>query len=340
MKRGSQRLSLKQLRAWEQLEYGMYIHFGMSTFDGDELSKGDKPSSYYRPNKLDVGQWVSVARDAGMKYAVLTTKHVAGHCLWPSKHTDYHVGTSGNPTNVVEEFITACHKCGVLPGLYYCSWDNHHRFGSVSPTFTRWESAYTTSEYRDFQMAQVEELLTQFGPLLEMWIDIPTLLGHDGRRKQYEQIANLQPDAVIMMNNGFGDGTKLMLDATWPTDLMSIERWLPSSAKGYEPWHLLSHSGQLQRADASQLTYVPTSPEPYYIPGEVCDPIGYEWFWQDGDTLRSDAELLGMRLIARERKTNFLLDVPPDKSGLIPKDSIAALMRLRKSLEKFDGSGG
>lgn len=338
-KQGAQRLSLKQLRAWEQLEYGMFIHFGMSTFDGDELSKGNKPSSYYRPNKLDVDQWVCVARDAGMKYAVLTAKHVAGHCLWPSKHTDYHVGTSGNPTNVVEEFINACQKRGVLPGLYYCTWDNHHRFGSVSPTFTRWESAFTTSEYRDFQMAQVEELLLQYGPLVEMWIDIPTLLGHDGRRKQYEQIAALQPQAVIMMNNGFGDGTKLMLDATWPTDLMAIERWLPSSAKGYEPWQLLSHSGQLKRADASQLSYVPESPKPYYIPGEVCDPIGYEWFWQAGDKLRSDGELLGMRLVARERRANFLLDVPPDKSGQIPKDSVGALMRLRKSLEQFDGCG-
>lgn len=333
---GSQRLSLKQLKAWEALEYGMYIHFGMSTFDGDELSKGDKPSSLYRPNKLDVDQWVSVARDAGMKYAVLTAKHVAGHCLWPSQHTDYHVGTSGNTTNVVEAFINACHKRGVLPGLYYCSWDNHHRFGSDSPTFTRWESAFTTSAYRDFQTAQVEELLTQFGPLVEMWIDIPTLLGHAGRRQQYDQIAGIQPDALIMMNNGFGDGTKLMLDATWPTDLMSIERWLPSSAKGYNPWHQLSHSGALERADASQLTYVPDSPGAFYIPGEVCDPIGYEWFWQPDDKLRSDAELLGMRLIARERKTNFLLDVPPDRSGRIPKETVGALMRLRKSLERFD----
>jgi alpha-L-fucosidase len=143
----------------------MFIHFGMSTFDGDELSKGDKSSSSYRPDKLDVDQWVSVARDAGMKYAVLTAKHVAGHCLWPSRHTDYHVATSGNKTNGVEAFVTACAKRGVKPGLYYCSWDNHHRFGSVTPTFARWDSAFTTQAYRDFQLVQVEELLTQFGRL-------------------------------------------------------------------------------------------------------------------------------------------------------------------------------
>lgn len=334
---GAQRLNLKQLKAWESMEYGMFIHFGMSTFDGDELSRGDKPSSYYRPDKLDVDQWVSVARDAGMKYAVLTAKHVSGHCLWPSKHTDYHVGTSGNRINVVEAFMRACEKRGILPGLYYCSWDNHHTFGSVSPNFTRWESAFTTAEYRDFQMAQVGELLTQFGPLVEMWIDIPTLLGHDGRRRQYDQIVGLQPNTLVMMNNGFGDGTKLMLDATWPTDLMAIERWLPSSAKGYNPWHKLSHKGLLKRAAASQLSYEPDLPQNYYIPGEVCDPIGYEWFWNTGDKLRSDGELLGMRLIARERKANFLLDVPPNKHGLLPKETVGALIRLRKAIEKCDG---
>src|SRR5512134_1596672 len=113
--RGAQRLSLKQLRAWEALGYGMFIHFGMSTFDGDELSKGDKPSTFYRPDKLDVDQWISTARDAGMKYAVLTAKHVAGHCLWPSKHTTYTVANSTNKTDAVEQFVKACEKRGVLP---------------------------------------------------------------------------------------------------------------------------------------------------------------------------------------------------------------------------------
>lgn len=339
-KRGAQRLSLQQLRAWEALEYGMFIHFGMSTFDGDELSKGDKPSKFYRPDRLDVDQWVSVARDAGMKYAVLTAKHVSGHCLWPSKHTDYHVGTSGNKTNVVEAFVKACAKRGVKPGLYYCSWDNHHTFGSITPTFTRWESAFTTREYRDFQMAQVEELLTQFGPVVEVWIDIPASLGHDGRRKQYEQIARLQPEAVVMMNNGLGDGSKLNYDAVWPTDLMAIERWLPSSAKGYNPWHEIGHTGLLTVGPASKGEYKPDPAQAYYIPGEVCDPIGYEWFHNAGDKLRSDAELLGMRLIARERHTNLLLDVPPDKHGLIPKATVDALVRLRRNYERFAGAKG
>lgn len=319
---GAQRLSLDSLRAWESLEYGMFIHFGMSTYDADEFSKGDKPSTHYAPDRLDVDQWCQVARDAGMKYAVLTAKHVAGHCLWPSKHTDYHVGTSSNKTDVVEQFKIACEKHSLVSGFYYCSWDNHHTFGSLTPSFTRWNDAFTTQQYRDFQLKQIEELLTQYGPWGEVWIDIPGVLGADGRREQYQQIASLAPNAVIMMNSGFGDGTKLKYDYAWPTDLMAIERSLPHSDHGYKPWHNISERTDQPARD-------------YYIPGEVCDPIGYLWFRFDDDRPRSDAELLGMRLICRARKTNLLLNVPSDRHGVIPEEHIAALMRLRKNIERF-----
>jgi alpha-L-fucosidase len=318
---GAQRLSIDMLRAWESLGYGMFVHFGMSTFDGDELSRGDKPSSLYAPDRLDVDQWVQVARDAGMKYAVLTAKHVAGHCLWPSKLTDYHVGTSGNTTDVIERFVAACEKHRLMAGFYYCSWDNHHTFGSITPSDTAFHSAFTTSAYREFQLKQVEELLTQYGPWGEVWIDIPGVLGADGRRVQYNQIARLAPNAVIMMNSGFGDGSVLKYDYAWPADLMAIERHLPHSERGYNPWHKIAETN--------------ASARDYYVPGEVCDPIGYMWFGVEDDAPRSDGELLGMRLICRARHANLLLNVPPDRHGLIPPEHVDALTRLRKNLERL-----
>ena len=318
---GAQRLPLDKLHAWEALGYGMFIHFGMSTFVGQELPSGSEPSSLYAPTALDVDQWIRVACDAGMKYAVLTTKHVSGHCLWPSDHTDYHVGTSGNQTDVVEAFVTACAKHGLMPGFYYCSWDNHHRFGSVTWSEAPLERSFTTARYRDFQMAQIEELLTRYGPVGEVWVDIPGPLGHEGRREQYAQIASLQPEAVIMMNHGCTDGSSLRYEYAWPTDLMAIERFMPASNRGYKPWHTVAQT----RTDVQD----------YYLPGEVCDPIGYEWFWVEGDTLRSDRELLGMRLIAQERGTNLLLDVPPDQRGVIPEATVQALRRLHRNMEQF-----
>ena len=320
---GAQRLSLDALHRWESLAYGMFIHFGMSTFDGDEISEGDKPSTLYAPDKLDVDQWISVARDAGMKYAVLTAKHVSGHCLWPSALTDYDVETSGNKTDVVDAFVKACQKRGLVAGLYYCSWDNHHRFGSTTPSRTQSiDVSNTTQQYRDFQTAQIQELLQHYSPVGEVWIDIPGVLGVEGRRKQYDQIVSLAPSAVIMMNQGFGDGEKLKYDYAWPTDLSAIERYLPASNRGYKPWHKIVHPPGSSAKD-------------YYIPGEVCDPIGYEWFYVENDQPRSDGELLGMRLICRARKVNLLLDVPPDKYGVIPKRSVDALMRLRQNMERL-----
>ena len=116
---------------------------------------------------------------------------------------------------------------------------------------------------------------------------------------------------------------------------MAIERWLPSSAYGYNPWHEISPGGLLTVGPASKCEYQADKPQAYYMPGEVCDPIGHEWFHQPGDKLRSDAELLGMRLIARERHANLLLDVPPDKHGLIPNPTVAELLRLRKNIERL-----
>jgi alpha-L-fucosidase len=150
----------------------------------------------------------------------------------------------------------------------------------------------------------------------EVWVDIPGVLGTKGRKQQYEQIAELAPDAVIMLNSGFGNGSKLKYDYAWPSDIMAIERDLPTSARGYQPWFHIDGKD-------------------YYLPGEVCDPIGYEWFYVEGDEPRSDAELLGMRLICHARKVNLLLDVPPDKSGQLPRTTVDALMRLAKNVDRL-----
>ncbi len=315
--RGNQRLSLERLQRWELLKFGMFIHFGMSTYTGSELPNGNHPSSLYAPDQLDVDQWISVARDTGMKYAVLTAKHVAGHCLWPTRMNDYHVGTSGNRIDVVEAFVAACEKRGVLPGLYYCSWDNHNRFGSKTPSDIPFDQAFTTRAYQDFQTSQINELLTQYGKIAEVWIDIPSVLPRCYRQELYDRISTLQPEAVIMMNNGIGDGSDYPVRKAWPSDLIAIERFLPNSHTGHVKWREIEEKR-------------------YYIPGEVCDPIGKEWFFTEEDNPRSEAELLGMVLTAVSRGANMLLDIGPDKHGLINQKYIDALSKLRTNLNRHD----
>ena len=190
----------------------MFIHFGMSTFSDPVTPASQPPASTYAPDRLDVDQWVRVARDAGMKYAVLTTKHVAGHCLWPTKHTDYSVANSANRTDVVEAFVQACEKRGVLPGLYYCSEDYHHRFGGRC----RDEAGgvpFTTSLYQTFQTAQITELLTQYGPIAEMWIDIPGILGRGYRTFLYHYIGQLQPELLKFVNEHYPELIRRLTDS-------------------------------------------------------------------------------------------------------------------------------
>ncbi len=306
----SQRLSLAQLQAWEKLGYGMFLCFGMSTFVQNELPSGADPASVYAPDKLDVDQWVSVARDAGMKYAVLTAKHVAGHCLWPSDHTDYSVKNSADTTDVVAKFMEACRARGVLPGIYYCSWDNRHRFSSRTPSDGEGPH-YTTSLYQDFQTAQITELLTRYGAFAEVWIDIPGVLGRGYRTFLYNHIASLQPATLVMMNSGISTQETYDVNYAWPSDLVAIERRLPAEA-GFQ---------KLREIEGKT----------YYLPGEVCDPVGKEWFWVEGDTPRPDEELSAQYKACRERGVNLLLSVPPDKHGVIPEASIQTLARLRQN---------
>jgi alpha-L-fucosidase len=322
-KNGAQRLSLKKLKWWESLGYGMFIHFGMSTFVGKEIPDGTADPDLYAPDNLDVDQWISVAKKAGMKYAVLTTKHTAGHCLWASQYTDYTVAHSSNKTDVVRKFVDACRKYGIMPGFYYCSWDNHHKFGSKTPSDLKWSpvmnsfpkgnqemAPFTSSMYQTFQTAQITELLTQYGPIGEVWIDIPGILGPGYRDYLYHYITRLQPDAVIMMNNGIGDGEKYNKAYAWPSDLIAIERSMPP-ASGHDKWRTIDD-------------------KKYYMPGEVCDPIGKNWFYVKDDNPRSGDALVTQYLDIRKRGANLLLDVPPDKHGVIPEKYAMALFNLKK----------
>jgi alpha-L-fucosidase len=170
--------------------------------------------------------------------------------------------------------------------------------------------------YQDFQTAQLEELLTQYGKIAEVWIDIPGVLPRGYRNDLYAQIAGWQPETVIMMNHGIGDGSEFNVPYAWPTDIIAIERFLPNSHTGHVKWREIEGKR-------------------YYMPGETCDPIGKEWFFTEDDQPRSDGELLGMYLATVNRGSNLLLDVGPDKHGLIPPKYIGALQRLRANLDRL-----
>lgn len=321
-KPGNQRLSIAQLNQWLSLRYGMFLHLGMSTYDGNEYSEGELPATAFDPQELDFHAILSLAREAGMKYAVLTTKHVSGFCLWPSAHTDYHIGHSGCPRDLVREFVEACRAHDIMPGLYYCQWDNHHKMGSLMPGngVSLWHAS-ASPEYVEFQRKQIRELLTNYGPIGEVWIDIPGVLDRVNRARLYTEIAELQPQAIIIMNHGLSDGIEFKINYAWPTDVMTIERFSPlrnHQVQGHPAWREIEG-------------------KEYYVPAEVCDIMGQTWFASDDDVPKTVNDILGGYLLAVNRGANFLLNVSPDRKGRLPTWQVEYLLELRQKMETIGG---
>lgn len=288
---------------WEALRYGMFIHYGMSTFTGREIDPGDAPVETYAPTDLDVRQWIRVARDAGMRYAVLTAKHVAGHCLWDSEDYDYDIGTTGD-VDVVAAFMAACAEYGLAPGLYYCVLDGHNEGGVL------WQAG-VNDDYFALITRQLRELHTRYPGIREQWIDIPGKLTPAQRQALYDLIKVLNPTCLVIMNQGFQDGL-VVPEWGWPTDLLNGERTVPPAA--HEPRK-------------------PVAGATHYLPMEVCDTIGGNWFWVPDDPPRPLRALVQLYRGSVGRGANLLLNVPPDSTGRIPPESIDALMALKQVID-------
>lgn len=292
------------LAEWESLQYGMFIHYGMSTFDQSEFNEGKTPASAYHPTHLDTRQWVRVAREAGMKYAVLTAKHTAGFCNWPSG--DYDVSESPVKTDVVAEFMKACHEEGIKPGIYYCIMDGHREGG------VEWEKPIT-DDYWALIKKHLTQLHTRYPGIYEQWLDIPGKLSPAQRTELYDLIKHYSPHCLVLMNVSVWTtpGIKV-LPAAWPTDLLVGER---------------------NPAPAPHDPHKEYEGKPYYLPLECCDTLTENWFWVDGDQPRSVRALTQMWANTVGRGANLLLDVAPDRTGQIPEVSIKRLMEFKFARE-------
>lgn len=297
------------LAEWEELKYGMFIHYGMSTFTGDYRTSKNSASRVYAPSDLDVRQWIRTARRAGMKYAVLTAKHTLGHCLWDSDDydCDYDVAASTDTTDVVAEFMAACRAESIKPGIYYCVLDIHNEGG----TELKWK-APVGPEYEALIKRHLTELHTNHPNIFEQWIDIPSKLSVRQRWDIYRLVKKLNPDCLVIMNAGFRDGTDIP-EGAWPTDLTDGERTLPPPA-GHNP---------IKTIDGRQ----------YYIPMEICDTATPNWFWHPTDKARSVRHLSNLYFESLGRGANLLLNVSPDTTGQIPADQVNVLMELKERID-------
>jgi len=308
------------LAVWRSYKYGMFIHFGMATYTGrsdeNDPRNAAEPSTLYAPTNLDVDQWIRVAKDAGMKYAVLTAKHTAGHCLWDSKvqfrgkEFDYDVATSGNKTDVVAEFVKACKKYGVAPGLYWCPLDFHNN--SVPPK-PQWSAGKLPDDFYQFAQDQFAELIKSYPDVGYYWIDIPQSASEQQRQTIYDLIKRLRPGALVLFNGHASTIASCQKRNGWPTDILNTERhpFKPGQFNPVETWQ----------------------GKTYNLGYEHCDCLAQHWFWHKDDQPRPITELHRLYRDVTSGGGNLLLDVAPDRTGRIPDASVKALMELKKAID-------
>ncbi len=317
----SEKLLLEKQEEFLNWKFGMFIHFNMGTFVNREWASGYEDPLQFKPDKLDCDQWAKAAKSAGMKYAVLTVKHTGGWCLWPSEYTQHGVQSFKNYKNghgdVVREFVDAFRKNGIKIGFYYClPGDYSTRWGNNEDK----ERGYKITEnqkdlhglppeadgrYENFIKNQIKELLLNYGKIDLIWFDQYTNKYTSTSWMKFKNLVHeIQPNCVVIANNS--------LDLK-ETDIYSYE---------YPYW---SKNNKMEKAMPA---------EGNIFPAEMSDCIvdGSLWFYNDEVKYElNSAEIIVNRLkLCNERRSNYLLNVQPDKDGLISGEFLDRLKEIGK----------
>lgn len=280
--------------AWQDLEFGVIIHFGTNTFLGREWGDGTADPQVFNPSNFDPEQWMRAIKAAGAKYVVLVAKHHDGFCLWPTEQSQYSVKSSpwrnGNG-DIVREVSEAARKYGLKFGIYLSPWDRH-------------EPKYKNSAaYDDYYVSELGELASNYGDLVEFWLDGAGSEGHIYNFPRYvENLRMYQPNTLVFADAALFEYGDI--------------RWV-GNEKGtipYENWNVLDRHGYLR-----------------WRPVEVDTPLHKEhWFWHPNDegSLKSVDELVSIYEQSAGRGGQLMLGLAPDQRGLLPDADV-------KRLEEF-----
>lgn len=317
--------SAAQMR-WHEMELNAFIHFTTNTFTDREWGLGNESPSVFNPSGLHADQWVTVLKEAGFKGIILTCKHHDGFCLWPSEYSEHTVKNSpykDGQGDVVREVADACRRHGIKFGVYLSPWDrNHAEYG---------RPAYI-SYYRD----QLKELFTNYGDIFEMWFDGAN--GGDGyyggsnetRRidgstyydwpATLDIIRGIQPEVIFFSDAGPG--------VRWSGNEQGIG--------GETNWCTITpdtlYAG---KADIGELLNQGSEGGTHWIPAEVNTSIRPGWFYHasEDSLVKSPEKLFEIYLTSVGRGSTLLLNVPPDRRGVIHERDVEVLRAWRAMLD-------
>ncbi|HEK85142.1 MAG: alpha-L-fucosidase [Candidatus Saccharicenans sp.] len=323
---------------WQKKELIAFVHFGLNTFTGKEVGEGNENPSLFNPTAFNARQWARIFKETGFKTVILTAKHHDGFCLWPTKTTDYSVKKSRwrkGQGDVVKELSMACREEGLSFGFYLSPWDRH-------------EKTYGTTRYNEIFRAQLKELLTNYGPIAEVWFD--GYCGEaPGTRKQsydwpsyYQLIRRWQPEAVIAIMGPdvrwVGNENGLARESEWsvlPLELPEPKlAWLCSGSysleKVFEPQQMTSpEPGSREKILAAQALF--------WYPAEVDVSIRPSWFYHKNEDslVKTPRQLVEIYFQSVGRNSVLLLNVPPDTRGLLNENDIKALRGFHHLLDSI-----
>lgn len=305
---------------WQDTELAMFIHFTINAYTDREWGEGTEDPKIFNPVRLDARQWVRAAKDAGFKLVIITAKHHDGFCLWPSAYTDHSVKSSpwrDGKGDVVGELAAACREAGVRMGVYLSPWDRHEPTYGDSPA------------YNAHFCNQLTELLTNYGPIAEVWFDGACGEGPNGKRQVYDWTAyrslirRLQPDAIIWSDAG--------PDARWIGN---------EHGTAGEPCWAMMRAGTVDEPGKSGDDVIAALQHgdengTEWRPGECDVSIRPGWFWhkKEDDKVKTVDQLVDIYLKSVGRNCNLLLNVPPNTDGLFSDADVQRLAQFRARLD-------
>ena len=332
--KAAQVIPTKRQLEWQQKELTAFLHFGMNTFTDKEWGDGTEDPNLFNPSSLDANQWVTVLKEAGFKQVILTAKHHDGFCLWPSMFTTHCVKNSGwkdGHGDVVKELADACVRQKMDLGIYLSPWDRH-------------EATYGSDDYNTYFKNQLRELLTNYGPISEVWFDGAVGEGPNGKKQvydwqgYYELARELQPDAVIAVmgpdvrwvgtESGYGRESEWSVipiqDTTDMSEVNVMDNIIRPNIKETED----------EIAGINQLGFAKALK---WYPAEVDVSIRPGWFYHehDNNSIKSPEKLLDIYFNSIGKNSTLLLNIPPDKSGLINDRDVNVLKVFHNSLQQI-----
>ncbi|MBT7161784.1 MAG: alpha-L-fucosidase [Victivallales bacterium] len=311
---------------WHQLEFYGFLHFTTNTFTDKEWGYGDESPEIFNPTDFDADAVVTVAREAGMRGLVLTCKHHDGFCLWPSAHTEHSVKNSpwrNGRGDVVREVADACQRQGLLFGIYLSPWDRNH-------------ADYGTPAYLDYYRAQLRELLTNYGPIFEVWHDGAN--GGDGYYGGADEKRTIDKFTYYDWENTWAIVRELQPDAVIFTDVGPDIRWVgnESGTGGETTWLTLNTEGWCPGFAVQQELNTGHEDGAVWLPPEVDVSIRPGWFYharEDG-RVRTVRNLVDMYYQSVGRSGSWHLNLPPDRRGHIHETDVSRLHTLRQILDQ------